>query len=207
MAEQQITYALTNKARVKARMGMQEANLDTLIDRLIAESTDFIEGESGGRRFLRTTYTNEVYSVYNATAMQALKNIPIISVSSVQYRYGLKSNPNWTEFNTDDWEISEDGGSGIIRIAGMPTGVNSIRFSYIAGFLIDFDSAGSPASHTLPADLSGLCERLVIKKLNRRNKEGLSTESFEGGTVTYKELLDDEDKAVIAKYRRVPRFV
>lgn len=208
MAETPIAYGLTTKNRVKDRIGISDSRLDTVIDRLIGEVTDFIESMCGGRRFLRTTYTNEVYSILNSNQkMIALRNIPLISISSAQYRFGLKSDPNWTEFNTDDWEIVNDGGSGLVRVWGLVNGINSLRFSYVAGYLIDFENAGTPASHTLPMDLSGLAERLVDKRMRRRNKEGVADETYQGGSVTYKELLDEDDRQTIARYTRLPVFV
>lgn len=208
MAETPISYGLTTKNRVKDRLNISSTNLDTLIDRLIAAVTDFIEGETGGRRFLRTTYTNEVYSVMNdGQQYLALKQIPIVSVSALEYRTGLKSNPNWTAFNTDDWEILEDGATGLIKLAGMPSPeVNVLRVSYVAGYLIDFDSAGSPTSHTLPYDLTDLAEELIDKKLKRRNNEGVQSESYAEGSITYAALLSDANKAVLARYTRLPAF-
>jgi len=207
MSEVISPYALTTVARVKDRLSMSEANFDTLLARMITGVTDFIEGECGGRRFLRTTYTNEVQTIFNKyQKMLALKNNPLVSISSLQYRAGLKSTPNWTEFNTDDWEILEDGKAGLVRVYGMLEGVNTIRVSYIAGYLVDFENFGSP-THTLPADLTDLCERMTTKIFKKREHEGKLSETFEGSTVTYGDLLDDDTKAILARYRRLPAFV
>jgi len=207
MAETPINYGLTTKERVKTRLNITESNFDTLIDRLIASVTDTIESNCN-RRFKRTTYTNEVYSVYNyQQKMLPLNNIPVIEVTSAQYRTGLKSSPNWTDFNTDDWEIVGDGASGLLRIWGLFDGVNSMRFTYTAGYLIDFDNAGSATVHSLPFDLSDLAERLVCKLFTRREHEGKLSESFQGSSVTWKELFDDSDKDVMNTYKRLPVFI
>lgn len=210
MAEKPITYALTTKARVKDRLGISASNLDTLIDRIIAGVTDLIEGECGGRRFLETTYTNEVYTIFNTNQKYlALNHVPVGTVTGVQYRAGLKSNPNWTSFATDDWELSEDGKSGLLRIWGLSGGINAIRVSYTAGYKIDFPNAGETSSvtHNLPFDLSDLAERLTVKIFKRREHEGKASEGFEGTTITWKDLLDDIDKQVISRYKRLPTFV
>lgn len=207
MSESVISYGLTTKARVKDRINISTANHDALIDRLISGVTDLIEGECGGRRFKRSTYTNEIITIRNANQrFLLLKNTPIISVSSLQYRTGLKSNPNYTDFNNDDWEIVNDGASGMIEVYGLSRDVNFIRISYVAGYLIDFDTAGS-ATHTLPFDLSDLAERLTIKLFKRREHEGKSSETFESGTVQWKDLIDPIDRAVINRYSRIPQFV
>lgn len=208
MAEQAIAYALTTKERVKDRLSLGNTDIfDTLIDRLIAAVTDMIESYCGGRRFYRQTYTNEVYQILSGDQKYlATRNIPIASVSSLQYRAGLKSNPNWTDFNTDDWEIVGDGGSGLIRVYGLLEGINTIRISYTAGYLIDFANTGT-STHTLPFDLSDLAERLVTKLFKRRENEGKLSEAFEGGTVQWDDFLTDVDKDTIARYRRTPEFV
>lgn len=208
MSENPIAYAITTKARVKDLIGLDNANHDTNLDRIIGAVTDFLEGECGGRRFKEATYTNELHTIYNiGQKYLQLKNIPVGTVTALQYRAGLKSDPNWTDFATDDWELVNDGASGMIAVIGIPTGVNLIRVSYTGGYKIDFANVGS-ATHTLPLDLSNLAERLTVKIFKRRENEGKISEAFEGGTVQWDKLLaDDFDKGIIARYRRVPQFV
>ncbi len=208
MQQAAVSYALTNKDRVKKILGITGTPNDVVVDALIAGVTDFVEGECGGRRFLRTTYTNELITIYNPNQkMLAVKNIPLVSVSALQYRQGLKSSPNYTDFATDDWEIVNDGDAGLIRVWGLSADINFVRISYVAGYLIDFDNTGTPAAHNLPFDLSNLAERLTVKLFKRREHEGVQTESYEGGTITWKDLLDKADEQVIARYRRPPAFV
>lgn len=210
MAEKILSYALTSLPRVKDRFVIEGDGHDIVLTRLINGVTDFIESQCGGRRFLETTYTNEVYTIYNANQKYIpLKNSPVGTVTAVQYRSGLKSNPNWTSFNVDDWELSEDGTSGLVRVHGILRGINLMRVSYVAGYKIDWGSAGdvSAATHTLPADLSDLAERLVNKAFTRRNKEGIASEAFNGGSVSYKDFLDTYDQETISRYTRLPMFV
>ena len=213
MSEKPIAYALTTKNRVKDRIGITGSQFDTLIDRIIAAVTDIIESTCG-RRFLRSDYSNEIITIFNNTQeIIAVKNIPLVSVSLLQYRTGLNSNPNYTDFQTDNWEILEDGASGLIRVwglmhGGLNRGVNAIRISYTAGFLIDFNNAGDYTKHTLPFDLSDLAERLAVKMFKRRENEAKLTETFEGGTVSWKkELIDDQDNDIMNGYKRLPQFV
>ena len=204
-----LSYALTTSDRVKTRLGMTGTAFNVVLDAIIAGVTDLIEGECGGKRFLLTTYSNEVYTIFNANMKYlALNQAPVGTVTAVQYRAGLKSDPNWTDFNTDDWDLSEDGKSGLLRIWSIGgIEVNAIRVSYTAGYKIDFSNAGSPTAHTLPFDISDLAERLTIKLFKKREHEGKASESFEGGTVTWKELIDEADKQIIARHRRLPAFV
>ena len=207
MAESIFSYALTTVARVKTRLSIDSAGFDTLLLYIINSVTDFIESECN-RRFKETTYTNEVYSIPNSgNGFLVLKQAPVSVVSSLQFRAGLKSNPNWTEFVSDNWELMEDGAPGIIQIYGaFIQGLNSIRSTYTAGYKINFANYGDNSTHTLPADVSDLAERMVVKLFKRRDAEGKQREDFNGGTVIWKEILSLEDEMTLAKYRRVNFF-
>ncbi len=208
MNQIEIAYALTTVDRVQTRIGLGTAVGTPVLAAIIAAVTDRIEGECGGRRFLRTTYTNEIITIFNQNQKYLnVKNTPIESVSSLQYRTGLKSAPNYTDFNNDDWEIVNDGKEGMIRVYGLFADINAVRISYVAGYKIDFTNTGSPTAHTLPADITDLAERLTVKIWKRREREGNSTESFEGNTVTLDKLLNDDDKEILSRYKRLPQFI
>lgn len=208
MAEKVVGYALTTKNRIKDRLQLTTAQHDVLFDRLISAITDYIEAECN-RRFKQQAYANEVYSVYGAPQDYILlKQAPVLTLSAAQYRAGTPSNPNWTNFIADQFELLEDGKSGIVKIYGSaPKGANILRFTYTAGYLIDFDNVGDTTKHTLPLDLTDLAERLAIKLFKKRDAEGKASESYQGGSVTWNELLDDVDKQMIARYRRLAPFV
>lgn len=207
----QVAHALTSEARVKARLGIEAAGFDTLLKRLIYAATDFIEKECGGRRFKETTYTQELYdgSALNdegtSKGFLVLKNAPVASIAAFEYRSGSRSNPSWVAFATDDYEPRLQ--EGILRVwGGIPSGYGNVRVTYTAGFKIKFDSEFDDALHTLPYELSDLCERLVVKRFKKREKEGVSQESFGETSISWKELLEDQDKATIMQYTR-PQFV
>lgn len=205
MAEAILAYVLTTVARVKTRLTITVNNHDMPLLYLINSVTDFIEGECN-RRFKETTYTNEVYSPQGGRFI-VLKQSPVSSVSSVQYRAGLKSNPTWTDFNADDWELMEDGQSGMIEAHGLLHGTNLFRVTYVAGYKINFTNYGDNNTHTLPADLTDLCERLVVRWFKRRESGGKQSEGLQGGSINWKDELDSEDKATLARYKRIPNFV
>ena len=208
MNQTALTYALTTSDRVLTRLGITGTAFTVMVDAMIAGVTDRIEGYCGGRRFKRTTYTNELITIRNQNQkFIAVKNIPLVSVSSLQYRTGLKSNPNYTDFNDNDWEIVNDGASGMIRVHGLSQDINFCRITYVGGYLIDFANAGSPTAHTLPADISDLAERLTIKIFKKREHEGKSSESFNGANVTWEKVLTEDDKEILSRYQRVPEFI
>lgn len=206
-----VDHSLTTEARIKTRLGITAAGFDTLIKRLMYACTDFIERECGGRRFKETTYSQELYdgSLINEEELTkeflVLKNAPIVSISAFEYRTGTRTSPTWVAFQADTYEPLLD--RGLIRAyGGIPGGYQNIRVSYVGGYKIDFTNEFDAALHTLPYELSDLCERLVIKRFKKREKEGVSQESFAETSLTWKELLDDADKAVILSHIR-PHFV
>jgi hypothetical protein len=205
--EQLLSYALTTVQRVKDRLAISASGHDDVIRRLINSATDFIESQTN-RRFKETTYENEVYSLFGANQdMVFLKQAPVISITSAQYRAGTPSNPSWTNFYADDYELLDGGASGIVKLYNNIIGINAVRFTYVAGYKIDFNNAGDNETHTLPADITDLCERLVIRWFKRRESEGRGGETFNGATINWNNELSEEDKATIAKYRRLPAFV
>lgn len=213
--EKPLPYALTTVQRVKDILEIKDEGLDRVIMRMINAASDFIQAQCNGRKFLRQTYTNEVYSASNTKQKYlVLRQCPVISVSSFQYRAGPPSAPNWTSFVVDQYELinsqQDINGdiyypSGIIRIYGyIPMLYNNMtRVTYIAGYKIDFDNAGNTAFHTLPADISRLCDNLVVRWLKRRDFAGMNSKALEGSNINFRDKLDADDLAIIGQYRVV----
>lgn len=204
MPEKIFDYGITTVERVKNRLTITGAGNDTVLIRMINAVCDFVEGETQ-RRFKKTTYTNEVYSVYNEKQeFLFLKNYPVSSLASLQYRAGTPSNPSWTNYIADNYELIEDGKTGMVKIyGGITEGVNKIRATYDAGYLIDFANAGDITKHTLPADLTDLAERLVIRIWKRRESEGKTSEGAQGDSIAWKDELGAEDKMILERYKRI----
>ena len=196
-------YALTTVQRVKDRLGITSTASDTVLTRIIYAVTDMIE-DLCSNRFLQSTYTQEVYDGMNIDGTPKpylfLNNAPVTTISSFQYRTGAKSSPTWVDFQVDTYqEVLE---LGIIR-TGLPPGLQNIRISYTAGYLIDFTNENDPTKHTLPYDLSDLADRVATRLYKKRDSEGRSAESFNQSSITWKDgLLDDYDNTVIANHSR-----
>lgn len=196
-------YALTNASRIGSRLTFTpSADQTTLLENLINAATDFIESRTN-RRFKSTAYTNEVYSFLEGIRqIVALRQAPVTALTSVQYRAGTPSNPNWTSFITDQFELVSDGLSGLVRIYGNLFGINNLRASYTAGYLIDFTKIGDPTKHNLPADLTDLCERMVVRSYKRREGEAEKMVGGPQSTMTWNDYLDAADQDVLARYER-----
>lgn len=199
-----VAYALTTVQRVKDRLGITTSGFDTLFERLVNATTDFIESQCS-RRFKETSYTNEICLVEcEGARMLMLKQAPITALSSFQYRAGVPTNPSWTNFLPVEYEIVGDGSSGLIRIyGGIPRGTNNIQASYVAGYKIDFEHETDATKHTLPFDLTDLCERFIVKAFKKRESMGKLREAAAEAMVIWFEKIEPEDQLTLDRYTRV----
>jgi hypothetical protein len=203
MAEQVINHALTNRARIKDKLSIDNQNHDTVLDRLITAATDWIESQTN-RRFKKTTYTNETYNVDQNRNFLILKQTPVITLSSFQYREGLPNAITWHNVNAAEYELHADPETGIIYCYfTLQRGPNQYRATYDAGYLIDFDNINDTSKHTLPGDLTELTEKMVIKAFKKREKAGLQSESFDGNQTAWQKELDAEDEATLNRYKKI----
>lgn len=207
MAETLHTDALTSVARVKAILAITDTGWDAVFLRLINSASDFIEGECGVPSFKEQTYTNQVYSNHGMSEFLLLKAAPVSTLTTLEYAVGLPNDKQFTAFAATDYELAEDGKSGIVRVYGfLPRGTNCLRATYTAGYKIDIANIGT-ATHNLPEDLVYLCDRLVIQMFKRREEHGREASSIESSSVTWSDLIKAEDKTILERYTRPVLFV
>lgn len=197
---------LTTKTRVKSRLQITSTQFDDLFDFLIAATSDKIE-QMTGRTFLATTYTNELYDgsdVYNdRQSIIVMNNAPVLNFELLEYKAGNNTNPTWFDYTENDYDVNET--SGIIYMFGeLPRGKQNVRMTYQAGFKIDFTNLYSTTQHTLPYDITEVCEEVVTRIFKKRDSEGRSSESFQESSVTWNDnVFTKENLATINNYRRV----
>jgi hypothetical protein len=128
----------------------------------------------------------------------------ISGLLSFQWRAGTPSNPSWTDFITDQFELETQGYSGIIRVYGVMPRLysNMLRATYVAGYPVDWTNAGDGSTHQLPADLSNTCDNVVERIFKRRGLAGKASENIQGATVAFRNDLDQMDLDTIARYQR-----
>lgn len=200
----------------------QPTNYDTVLIRMINSVSDYIANECGRQSFVQKNYVNDTYSIDTPRqTFLLLRNTPVfpatdgIHVTSFQWRAGTPSNPSWTDFIPDQYELVDPRTdpasgqifypSGMIRVYGVLPRIysNMIRVSYTAGYPVNWANAGDHNTHWLPGDLTGTAENLVVRKFQRRLLAGKSQQALEGATHTWRNDLDIEDKAVMGQYRQV----
>ncbi len=199
-----VAHALTSLQRVKDRLGITVSGFDSILERMIDASTDIIESYCA-RRFKEAVYSNELIGIESdGGRMAMLRQAPVTVLSSVQYRAGTPDNPSWTPYLASDFELVGDGTSGLVRIyGGVPRGTNNLRVSYTAGYKINFVDPYNLAQHTLPFDLSDVCERLVVKAFKKRESAGKQAESAGEASTTWMQSFEAEELAALDRYRRV----
>jgi hypothetical protein len=140
-----------------------------------------------------------------ASVTQTAASFEISGLISFQWRAGTPSNPAWTNFITDQFELDQQGYSGIVRVYGVMPRIynNMLRATYAAGFPVDWQNAGNGTTHQLPADLTNTCENIVERIFKRLKSAGKLSEGIQGSTISWKDDLDAMDKQVITNYKRV----
>ena len=185
-------------------LNITDSSSDSLIDMYIGYITDFIEGYCGGRRFARSTVTNEMHDTDNIHNV-FLRNYPIVSLSAVEYRSGVISSPTWNTYTAEGYILYQE--EGYVHFFGkLPKVMQGIRFTYVAGFLVDFTHETDPTLHTLPFDLTFVATELVVRLFQYKGTDGVKNMSTEGQSVMFFEAdkyLNEIHRSILGKYQAV----
>jgi hypothetical protein len=195
----------------------QPSAYDAVLTRMINYATNYINNECGVFSFVQQTYTDDTYSIDNShQTFLPLRNKPVFSISKFQYRAGTPTNPSWTDFIADQYELIDPRTdpvrgtvwypSGTIRVYGVMPRIysNMIRVSYVAGYPVNWANPEDHNTHWLPGDLTSVCENLVVRRFKRRQLAGQSSMTIEGATVAgWRNVLDVEDENVLGQYRQL----
>jgi hypothetical protein len=148
---------------------------------------------------------NAVTMSQPAQVTQTAAIFEISGLISFQWRAGTPDNPSWTSFFTPQYELDQQGYSGIVRVYGPMPRIysNMVRATYVAGYPINWQNAGDGATHQLPADLTNTCENIITRIYKQRSLAGKASENLQGATIAWRNNLDALDLNVINNYRRV----
>jgi hypothetical protein len=180
-----------------------------VLTRLINAVTNYIHNECGVTSFVQHTYVNDTYSIDGRQNTLLLRNTPVFSISSFQFRAGTPSNPIWTTFTADQYELIDPRTDPISGLVWYPSGMvrvygvlsDMVRATYVAGYPVDWANAENRTTHLLPGDITAVCENLVVRRFKRRQLAGQASHALEGATTSWRNDLDAEDKDVLAQYK------
>ena len=187
-----IVNGFTTLAAVKLEAGISDTSQDALLEALISSASSAIQVFLG-REIVKTTYTDEPYSI-NDCQLLYLKEYPIQSITSLKLQ-GVTQ----TE-NVDFFLSSEDAKAGrVYRAAGwigrkysrgtFPdafAGARDIIVTYVAGWLLPADvgySAGGATS--LPLALSYACTRAVVSRFRTVQSQSDGLKQLSEGGLSY----------------------
>jgi uncharacterized phiE125 gp8 family phage protein len=191
---------ITTKEKVKTYLGLSGTTYDTLIDELIKNVTASIE-KYCNRSFTETTYT-EYFDTTAGDTKIFLQNFPISSLTSVQYRGGTWGSITWLDLNTNDYLLNTNGKVSLAFC--LPQAEKYIKIVYIAGYKIDFTHETDTAYHTLPYELTQIATDIVATQFNQRTSLGVSSESTEGQSISYKDTdLTKSYQSKLLSYRNI----
>jgi len=201
------TYALTTRDRVIDFLELKNlsATDNTVIDIFIETSTEFIENYCQ-RRFMKTTYTDEVYDG-DGSEFVRLKQYPVISgeTFSLSRRNSVSNEDDWSSIDSEDYFVDEE--SGIVEyIKGMrfQNYPQHYKITYTAGF--DFDNATTFLADTTAGDVEYACWKLCSVMWNRRKADpSVQSEKLGNYAVTYRKFVNEntEIASILDKYARV----
>jgi hypothetical protein len=141
-----------------------------------------------------------------ASVTQTGATFEISGLIKFEWRAGTPDAPSWTSFFPPQYELEQQGRAGIVRVYGPMPRIysNMVRATYVAGFAVDWENAGNGSTHQLPADLSNVCENVVVRIFKRAPLPGKASEAIAGATTSWRDALDSFDIQTINQYKRVP---
>ena len=194
-----VTYALSSRANVKRYLQIADAvtSYDVLLDDLINAATDFVE-KYCGRRFLSSTYTNEVYNG-EGTKELILKNWPVSTFTQLDERDNTENSDSWDTKDTGDYYVDLDNGIVIATKFNFRNFPRHYRVTYTAGYNLTEGSANN-----LPWDLELACKKMVSIEFNKRRAQGIKSETLGEYSVTWadEELKQAGIYDILDKYAR-----
>lgn len=202
-----VAHALTTLAKVKLYLNISDTTNDTLLEQLIDNITEFVEGQLGGRRIKETVRTNEEHDGGEQDIFLDHWPVKETPALTAEFRTGPISNPTFQDFTADSFIVYPKGGfvHFFARTPGGETigvpgsfgkGSRNLRFTYTAGFA------------AIPDDLELIAKQLVAKVFQRRTAQGIKSEAVEGSKIEYnvsdivKDDLSESQQAVLKRYRR-----
>lgn len=207
---------LADLTKVKQLLNITSSDYDTELLGFISAASRFIENYTD--RQFHFDRRKEEFTLRPNTSALFLRALPIDSIVLVQEEqsrtnYEGNSLPTGDDLGDLDSLTAMTGGAGtwdtvlefdLDKNTGrilLPESITSrnIRVVYDGGYVVDFENS---SVHTLPEDISTVCEKVAVKLYKRREDGGYTSQSFQDGSVQYMEaVLDAWSKMILNSYR------
>jgi uncharacterized phiE125 gp8 family phage protein len=185
----------------KTMMGITSSSNDTVYENLINAAADWLD-EYLGRSLIYSSYSNEVYNGSGNNILN-LKNWPIVSVTSIQYRSGFGSDAVWTSLQGNEYQIDYNEGQIVVPGKFYRREIN-YRVTYTAGYSDDPTDQATGAS-AIPSSIKlALAELVQNMFTNRKINKNVKSEKLKNYAVTYAgKLVTDDLLEVFGLYRNL----
>lgn len=149
----------------------------------------FVEQYTGKKMTVDAVDVTEYYH-WDGTQILFLKRYPVVSITSLSYNTGTLSTPVWTAFSGDDYYADLQKWEIIFPSRSIPRGFWNIKV------------VGKFWYATLPANLELAIKLLCGKVLNRKDSQGIDSESVQWTSLSYsKDEMSDEIKQLLDPYK------
>ena len=189
---------------VKTRLGLANSDSDVIISAIIPGITSMFESYCDRPLLAGDSDVTEYYSG-NSDYLQ-VKRYPLIAIASLKEAYSYDFAAAVAMTANTDYRIISDGIKGIIMrlsVAWSPF-PDSIQVIYRGGYCPAGQALGD-GEHALPDDLREAAIQQACLIYKRKDDIGLSSISFDGGSIAKNEKIDllPLVRETLKRYRRV----
>lgn len=183
---------ITTKANIKALLDIQGSRDEILLNAIALSVSRRCELFCG--RLFETTERTQYFNVVSGEKAFQLNAYPVSSVSGVYNDYDRSYN---TEIDSDLYTTT-DTGLLIIDQYSLVAGAKTLKIVYTGGL-----AESQTSLQSAYPELEMSCRMQGAYQYERRQKQGVIAETFEGGNIRYREKSDilPEVKAIWDEYR------
>lgn len=180
---------LATLSELKSYLNITDTDSDTLLTMLLSSADSSIKTRTGRELELDGANRVEVMDGRGQPNL-FLEKYPVATFVSLEKNTGTIPVPVWEVIPTTSYAVRN--ATGIISFTGSEyRGINRLRATYTAGYA------------TIPGDLKLACIKIAASAYNRRNSDGIKSETVNGDRLDFdaSELPKDVED-IIDNYRR-----
>lgn len=180
---------MITKDDFKNYRNITSADDDTKITLIVNAVKEFVKSYVG--RAIEQETVTEYFDGDDINGTIFLSNLPLISLTSIQFNQGTYSSPDWQDFDADDYQYDME--IGEILIDKMYSGRRNIKVVYVAGYI----------TANIPNSLKVAALKLCSKIYDKGESEGFSNEEVAGASIQWGKFLSDDIKALLDAAKRL----
>ena len=188
---------LINKEDFKQHAEVDTNDDDELLD-IYCNAIDAYLKEYLNRQIEKETYT-EYFDGDDLDETILLKEYPVVSLTSLQYRTGTYSSPTWNDIDEDYYQLDDE--NGMVLMDVDYSGRRNIKAVYEAGYS-DSSTDQEAGYSAIPYPIKLAAMKLVSKVYNKKRSEGYRSEEVSQARIEWDRFMSDDIVALLAPYKR-----